>query len=110
MPATLKSRFPEIEVRLAKGVSNAVKDGAEDIAESARQKVHVRSGELQNRIHVERQGAAEYAVVAGDSEAFYGHMLENGTDIAPPYPFLMPAAEENKHEIAVQVQLVLKSL
>lgn len=110
MPATLKSRLPGIASELHPRVSKAVKDGAEEIAEIARRNVHVRSGELQNRIHVRNTGPAEYAVVAGDNEAFYAHFLEGGTDIAPAYPFLMPAFEEHQHEVASDIQDVLRTL
>jgi HK97 gp10 family phage protein len=110
MGATLKSRLPEIAAELRPKVSAAVKQGAEMIAADAQARVHVRSGELQNRIHTERRGGGEYAVVAGDGEAFYGHLLEGGTDIAPPYPFLTPAFEENEGEVVRLVQFSLKTL
>lgn len=110
MPVTLKSRLPGIASELHPRVSRAVKEGAEEIAEIARRNVHVRSGELQNRITVKNTGPAEYAVVAGDGEAFYAHMLEGGTDVAPPYPFLLPAFEEHQHEVAADIQDVLRTL
>jgi HK97 gp10 family phage protein len=110
MGATLKSRLPEIAAELRPKVGAAVKAGAEMIAADAQDKVHVRSRELQNRIHVVRRGGGEYSVVAGDEEAFYGHLLEGGTDIAPPYPFLTPAFEENEGEVVRLVQASLKTL
>lgn len=110
MAATLQSRLPGVIAELQPRVSRAVKEGAETIAESARQRVHVRSGELQDRIHVERAGPAEYAVVAGDGRAFYGHMLENGTVHSPAYPFLLPAAEEHRDGVAAGVRDVLRTL
>lgn len=110
MPVTLKSRLPGIAASVHPRVSRAVKQGAEEIAEIARRNVHVRSGELQNRITVKNVGPAEYAVVAGDGEAFYAHMLEGGTDVAPPYPFLLPAFEEHQHEVAADVQDALRAL
>jgi HK97 gp10 family phage protein len=110
MGASLKSRLPEIAAELRPKAGAAVKAGAELIAADARARVHVRSGELQNRIHVERRAGAEYSVVAGDEEAFYGHILEGGSDIAPPYPFLTPAFEENQDEVVKLVQASLKTL
>jgi len=110
MPAKLTSRLPGIAAELQPRVSNAVKEGAERVAESARQKVPVDSGELQNRITVERVAPAEYAVVAGDSEAFYAHFLEWGTSDHAAQPFLMPALEENRDEVAADVQQVLRTL
>lgn len=115
MPATLKSRLPEIAASLRPRVSRAVKESAEEIAETAQRNLtegdHNRTGELLNQIHVERTGPGEYSVVAGEEDgAFYGHFLENGTDIAPPYPFLMPAVEENRDETASKVQNALRSI
>lgn len=110
MPATLKSRLPGIAAELQPRVSKAVKEGAEKIALAAQQKAPTRTGELVNRIHVERVGPAEYAVVGGDSEAFYGHMVEFGTTHSAAQPFLTPAFEENQHEVAADVQSVLRSL
>ena len=45
-----------------------------------------------------------------DNEAFYAHFLEGGTDIAPAYPFLLPAFEEHQHEVASDIQDVLRTL
>lgn len=110
MPAKLSSRLPGIAAELQPRVSRAVKEGAERIAQSAIEKVPVDSGELQNRIHVERVAPGEYAVVAGDGEAWYGHLVEGGTTHSPPQPFLMPALEENRDEVAADVQHVLRTL
>ena len=35
----------------------------------------------------------EYAVIAGDFDAFYGHIVEHGSTQNPPHPFLIPAFE-----------------
>ena len=112
--ATLKSRLPQVAAELQPRVSRAVKEGAEEVAQAAQRNLaangNVRTGELLNSIHVENAGPAEYRVVAGNNEAFYGHFVEHGTDVAPPSPFLLPAAEENRHEVALKVQNVLRSL
>ena len=114
MPATLKSRLPGIIAELQPRVSRAVRQGAEEISETAQRNLiaggHNRTGDLLGAIHVERVGPAEYSVVAGDGDVFWGHFLENGTDVAPPYPFLMPAAEEHREDIADKVQTVLRTL
>lgn len=114
MPAKLTSRLPGIIAELQPRVSNAVKGGAEKIAEDARANLiaggHNRTGELLNAIHVERVGPAEYAVVAGNNRAFYGHFVEGGTDVAPPSPFLMPAGEKNRDQVAADIQDVLRTL
>jgi len=114
MPAKLSSRLPEIAASMRPRVSQGVKRGAEKIADTARRNLEsngsVRTGDLINKINVVNAGPAEWKVVAGDSTTFYAHMVEGGTDIAPPKPFLIPAMEEEQHEVAVEVQNVLRLL
>jgi len=114
MAATLQSRLPLIAATLQTKVSAAVKAGSEIIAEAAQANLvaggHIRSDELGQAIHVEREGPAEYSVVAGNKDAFYGHMLENGTTHSPPYPFLIPALEENEDTVLYLVQGALEGL
>ena len=83
MPATLKSRLPQIIPEMAAKVS---------------------------AIHVERAGAAEYAVVAGDEDVFWGHFLEHGTTKMAAQPFLIPAAEGRIGDIEAAVTAVLRGL
>lgn len=112
MPATLESRFPTIIAELRPKVSAAVKASAEQIAETARENVPVGEPDvhLKDHIHVENTGAAEYAVVAGDSEVFYGHMVEFGTSHSAPKPFLLPATEEGKPVAISLVEAALRGL
>lgn len=114
MPATLKSRLDGIALELQPKVSAAAKAGAEIVAEAAAANLiaggHVLSEDLANEVHVERAGPGEYAVVAGGDDAFYGHMVEGGTDHSPPYPFLMPALEENQDTVVFLVQGALEGL
>jgi hypothetical protein len=53
-------------------------------------------------------------VLAGDpkdpSFAFYGHMIEFGTSHSPPYPFLVPALEDEHELIVDDVRAVLGRL
>lgn len=112
MPATLKSRFPMIVAELRPRVSAAVKESAQAIADRAAENVaygpdphHIRDD-----IHVERVDSAEYAVVAGKEDTFYGHMLEHGTTKMAPRPFLIPAAEVETPAAAARVTAVLRSL
>ena len=113
MPATLKSRFPMIAAELAPRVSAAVKAGAESISETAKTKVAdpppVGEG-LREAIHVENSGPASYSVIAGNSDVFYGHMVEHGTSHSAPKPFLIPAMEERKDDAAALVTAVLRGL
>lgn len=118
MSATLKSRFPEIIAELRPRLSMAVKAGAELIAEDARANVHdapPMGVGLKQAIHVERKGAAEYAVVAGDDEVVYGHMVEfghadRGGGQVAPRPFLIPAKEQRADDVAALLTAVLRSL
>lgn len=114
MPVKLASRLPGIVAELQPRVSQAVKKGAEQIARDAQANLeamgHSRTGTLLGAIHVERTGPAEYAVVAGDNVAFYGHFIEGGTDLAPPSPFLVPAVEKNRDQVAANIQNVLRTL
>jgi len=114
MPATLKSRLDGIAASLQPKVGAAVRAGAETVSETAQANLHagghVLSEDLANATHVERRGGAEYAVVAGDDDAFYGHMVENGTTRAAPYPFLVPALEECEDTVLFLVQGALEGL
>lgn len=112
MPATLKSRLPEIAAELRPKVSAAVKWGAERVAEDAAANLPIGPPEihLAERIHVERRGGAEYAVVAGDEEAYYGHIIEHGSSKMAPRPFLVPALEGRKENIEALVTGVLRGL
>lgn len=113
MPTTLESRFPMIVAELRLRVSAAVKASAEMIAEDAKMKVAdpapVGVG-LRAAIHVEREDVAEYSVVAGNDDVFYGHMVEHGTSHSAPHPFLIPAKEENTAEAVGLVSAALKGL
>lgn len=95
----LKSRIPQIAAQLAVTMDGVARAGAEVIENGAKVRVHVRSGALRHAIHVERQGRGKYAVLAGDSEAFYGHMEEFGTAHSPPHPFLVPATEDARDDV-----------
>ena len=109
MPAKVKSRLPQIIVAIDPKVTAALTVGAEGIAERAKQRVPVATGRLRDAIHVEQDGD-DVAVVAGDSDVWYGHLVEHGTSSAPAQPFLLPAAEERRNEIKAAVVAVLKTL
>jgi HK97 gp10 family phage protein len=113
MPATLKSRLPLIAAELRPKVSAAVKASAELIEARAKVRVHDRPPigvGLVAAIHTEREGAAGYRVVAGNNDAWYGHLLEHGTSHSAPYPFLVPALEESTEEALALVRAALTGL
>lgn len=94
----LKSRIPLIIAALDDAAIDGVKEAAEQIVETAKQRVPVVSGALRDAIHVETKGN-EISVVAGDSDAWYGHIVENGSVSNPPRPFLIPALESEREQI-----------
>lgn len=113
MAATLTSRLPEIAAELQPKVAEAVRWGAERVAEDAAANLPLGPPEihLAERIHVERRGPAEYAVVAGDEEeAYYGHILEHGSSKMAPQPFLVPALEGRVSDFESLVTGVLRGL
>ncbi len=107
--AVLTSRIPEITAEVAVKLDEVAEAGAKLIEASAKDNVEVDSGLLRDRIHVEKEGTGKYAVVAGDREAFYGHLLEDGTTHSAPHPFLIPALEEDKPEILALGAAALKA-
>jgi HK97 gp10 family phage protein len=105
-----RSRLPQIAAQLQARIDTAVRAGAEAVSAQAKQRVPVESGALRDAIHVERGGVGEYTVVAGDREAFYGHLVEFGTVHTPPRPFLVPAAEASRDEITAAARTALRGL
>lgn len=106
----LTSRFPQISRELRPRVAAATKLGAEAIAQEAKNRVPVRNGTLRDAIHVEFKGDADWAVVAGNSKAFYGHMVEHGTTRAPAHPFLIPAFEARRVAVQAAIRTALQRL
>lgn len=100
MVARVKSRIPLIIASLDEKLLEGVTALAEEIADEARERVPVDSGALRNAIHVETDEATESVrVVAGDDDAFYGHIVENGGVKTPPRPFLVPAYESKRQSL-----------
>lgn len=113
MPATLKTRLPEIIVTMRPKLSVGVKWGAEQIASDASTNAPDATphGEgLVDAIHVEREGAASYEVVAGNEDVFWGHFQEFGTTKHAPQPFLLPAAEGRIADIEAVMTGILRGL
>lgn len=79
----------------------AVGDGAEAIADAARDRAPVRTGTMRDAIKVRRSiprpgvARAEVYIDADDFEGdFYPPMVEFGTEDTPAQPFMRPAADE----------------
>lgn len=95
----LQSRIPQIIGELDEKLLEGVTDLAERVANGARDRVPVDTGALRDAIHVEVKDD-QVAVVAGDGDAYYGHIIENGSVKTPPHPFLVPAFEAERPNLA----------
>lgn len=109
MSVTLKSRLPQIEREIAADVPRAIGLGVERIVQDAKSRVPVLSGALRDSIHLDKTTSG-WAVIAGNSKVYYGHMIEHGTTYSPPRPFLIPALEAQKQEIESLVKAALRRL
>jgi HK97 gp10 family phage protein len=103
----LRSRLPEIIAELDPAVREAASAGAELIAESAKGRVPVVTGRLRDAIHVQASPEGVY-VIAGDRQAFYGHIIEHGSIYAPAHPFLLPSLEENRSLVEDGVRAAIR--
>lgn len=106
----LKSRLPQIAAELAPRADAAVGEGAELVAQYARFRVPVDEGDLRDAIEPRRERMGSHFVIAGDTDVFYGHMVEHGTTKQPPRPFLVPALGDAEGEIVRMVAASLKGL
>jgi HK97 gp10 family phage protein len=88
----------------------AAEAGAEVIADEAKQRAPVKTGQLRESITVApgpmKQGKAEYRIGPG-KKAWYGSLIEFGTKFIPARPFLRPALDVAKDEAQ---EAVTKSL
>lgn len=104
------SRLPKIAADLELKLDAIAAAGAEKLAQHARERVPVRTGKLRDAIHVEHEGPGEYAVIAGNNQAFYGHIVEHGGAHTPARAFMTPATEQTRVEILATGIAVLRSL
>lgn len=118
------NRLPEIIAELPVAVRAALVQGAQRVAQSAKDRVPEDTGDLERAIHVEiAEDPTDAAVlsgravleggvyvVAGDDKVFYGHMVEHGTTHSPPHPFLVPALEENRAAIQEEIAAALRKV
>jgi HK97 gp10 family phage protein len=106
----LRSRLNTIASHLDEELDSAMRIVAERIAQGAQDRVPVASGQLRDAIHVEKEEDAVYRVVAGDSDVFYGHLVEHGAVNQGPRPFLTPAAESVRDNIDELVRAALRDI
>jgi HK97 gp10 family phage protein len=109
---TLKSRIPQITAELQVKMNAVARQGAESIADGAKERVADAPpyGEgLIDAIHTESAGVGT-SVIAGDQEHPYGNFLENGTVNMAAQPFLIPAAESSAPTIYAAASKVLRGI
>lgn len=100
----LKSRLPEIAAELPTAIAAAERAAAETVVNAAKARVPVKTGRLRNAIHAEMEveatrGRVVTWVYGGDSQAWYGHIVEHGSRKSPAHPFLAPALEASRGKI-----------
>ena len=96
----LVNRFPQIIAALNPTVEEAISHGVDLVVEDAKERVPVATGSLRDAIHKLEEDEGVYAV-AGDDDAFYGHIVEHGSTRVPPHPFLVPALEAKQETITM---------
>ena len=106
----LHSRLKHIAATLDEQLDVAIRNTAEAIASGAQSRVPVDSGALRDSIHVDKVGDGSYAVIAGNTKAFYGHIIEHGSVRTPPRPFLVPAAEAERDNVDNRAHDALRDL
>lgn len=89
------SRLPLIAAQLDEKTLEGVVELGERVVDRAQERVAVESGDLRDSIHLEIDGNQVW-IVAGDSKAYYGHIVENGGVFQPAQPFLVPSFEEER--------------
>jgi HK97 gp10 family phage protein len=104
-----KSRLPRIEAEIVVKSEAAATAAARLIAARAKDRVPVASGRLRDAIHIEHEDGG-VAVVAGNTEAFYGHIVEHGGVFTPAHPFLRPAVDESRDEIRKAANAIFHNL
>lgn len=105
MAVTLKSRLPEIARSLQLEVGRELRESANRIKDGAEARVNLgpEAPHIKDTIEV-TGGAARYAVEVPE---YYAQFVEFGRKDAPPYPFLIPAAEEERPILEARVAAVL---
>jgi len=106
-----RNRLPEIIATLDDELDDMANDLVKAVANEARLRVPFETGALQRAIHVERNGEGSYSVIAGDDDAWYGHIVEFGSvQSGPGQPFLLPALEHQRLRVGELARRALKDL
>lgn len=108
MPATLKSRFPQIQAALPIQVGAALRAGTEGVAARARAAAPDRpplGKGLPDSIEA-RDGEDGYGIYA----AYWWYFNEFGTVRQPARPFMLPAVEAGRGELEGLVAASLRRL
>jgi len=107
---TLRSRLPMIAATLRSRVGEDLRETAEAVAERAAENVNLGpvAPHIADEIEVSG-GGAEYTVSAG-GDVYYAKWIEFGRKNAPPYPFMVPAAEVEQPAFEDRVNNTLSSL
>lgn len=107
MPA---SRIPEIVDRLEAAVHDALLAGARLVVESAKERVPVDPNaktHLRDAIHIKEDEEGIW-IVAGNRKHWWAHILEHGSVKMAPHPFLVPALEEHREQILLDVREAIR--
>lgn len=104
-----KSRIPMIARELLPRLDAAAVAAAELIEQAAKERVPVDTGRLRDAIHVEHEDDG-VAVIAGNNEVFYGHIVEHGSVHSAAHPFMIPALEQSRPLIAKLAKEALRIL
>lgn len=103
------SRLPAIAAELLPRLEVAAGEAAELISQAAKERVPVDTGDLRDAIHVEH-GDDGFEVIAGNSDVFYGHIVEHGGVHTPAQPFMIPALEQTRPLVYKLAKAALRGL
>lgn len=100
-----------------KALKDALKEGAEVVADEAKHVVHVKTGKLKDSIRVlppkyDSAGVLYTYVKQGNNKAWYGHLHHNGHineegNYVSPNPFMRTALERKNKEAIQKVADVM---
>jgi hypothetical protein len=108
------SSLPEVAAKMVAGVDAAMVEGANRVKDEADRRLepHRLTGELERQTHVDAKQREGVYVMAGDPSegefAFWGAFLEFGQGHGPPYPFLVPALEQEQEGIVGMVAAAVR--
>jgi len=102
----LVEQLQRMSDKSSRAISEALNAAAQPVLNDAKRTVAFvdRTGTLRKGLMisgVKNKKTQKYVLVGTlGKDAFYGRMVEYGTSRAAPHPFLQPAFEQNKKEIA----------